>query len=884
MSIIRRAVLRLRAVFLFGRVQREMDDEMRAHLELATQRYMARGLTAHDARVAARREFGNLTAMADDARQARGARWAESLVTDVRLALRGLRRTPLFAVVAVLSISIGIGATTGIVTLAESLLGHAPAGVGDPGRVVSVGGTRHGHGFDTFSYPTYTDYSRATSLSGLTAIDLEPKALSLLTSEGSVAVRGGTVSGNFFTVLQAHPALGRFFGPSEDSEAGEASVVVLSDRYWHRRFNGDSSVVGRAITLNGTQFTVLGVAAPGFQGPFVIAPDLWMPMRASVRLDKSEGMLTERRDVWLVAVGRLAPGRTRAQAQGELSAIAARLRQSFPDESDLDGVRVDPLSLVPGDGHDVIAGFMTVLLVVAGLVLLVASTNVAGMLLARAARRRREIAMRVALGASRSRLVRQLITESLVISVAAAVIGLVLSNWLVRMVMALVPRLPVPIVVHPALDLRVLVFSLGITLLTAVAVGVLPAMESTAPDLVPALKIDAGATGRRHRIRSVLLVSQIAVSMLLLIVAALFARSLVRARAIDPGFAPHDVDVVSLDLALAGYDDQRGVAQADALVDRAAHLPGARAAALSAVLPLGGTFIGYGAIVVDGRPAPNGQDGWDSGWDVVTPGYFEVMRIPIARGRAFTEADRAGTGDVAIVNQHFATHIFGVADPVGRTFHSDKRTVTVVGVARDSKYGALDETPLDFVYVPIAQRYRSSTNLLVRTVPGARLAQPLEHLVAELDPRLPVLDQSTMDDEVALSLFPQQLALLISGSLGLVALLLAVLGIYGVIAYSVAQRTREIGVRVALGAARGAILRMVLRQGMVLASIGVLTGGLLAFGATRLLSTYLFGVPPTDVVAFGGAAALLAVAAVAASWLPARQAMRVDPMMALRAD
>src|SRR6185312_15505304 len=379
MSFIRWMVLRLRAMFLFGRVQREMDQEMHAHLDLAAERYMARGLSAHDARIAARREFGNVTALAADARDARGARWAESLATDVRLALRGLRRTPLFAAVAVVSISIGIGAATGIVTLAEALLGRAPAGVGHPERVVSVGGTRHGHGFDTFSYVTYTDYARATSLSSLAAIDLEPKALSLRTRQGGEAVRGGSVSGNFFSVLQARPALGRFFGPSEDSEAGEEAVVVLSDRYWHSRFNGDSSVVGRAIILNGTPFTVLGVAAPGFQGPFVFAPDLWMPLRAAVRLDKREQMLTERHNVWLIAIGRLAPGRTIAQAQGELTAIAARLRQSFPDESDLDGVRVNPLSLVPGDGHDVIAGFMAVLLVVAGLVLLVASTNVAGM-------------------------------------------------------------------------------------------------------------------------------------------------------------------------------------------------------------------------------------------------------------------------------------------------------------------------------------------------------------------------------------------------------------------------------------------------------------------------------------------------------------------------
>lgn len=884
MSFIRRGLLRLRAALFFGRLQHEMDEEMRAHVQLAAERYEARGLSPREAEIAARREFGNATVLAADAREARGVRWAESFATDVRLALRGLRHTPLFAAVAVLSIAVGVGATTGIVTLADALLLQAPPGVGHPDRVVSVGGTRNGKGFDTFSYVTYTDYARASSLSSLAALDLESLAMSLTTPSGSAAVRGAAVSTNFFSVLEARPAIGRFFGPSDDDEASPASVVVLTDRYWRARFNADSTIVGRTITLNGAPFTVVGVAAPGFQGPFILTPDLWMPLRASLRLRGNEPMLTDRQAVWLIAVGRLAPNRSVGQAQAELSSVAARLRATYPKESDLDGVSVRPLSLVPGDGHRVVGAFMTVLFAVAGLVLVVASTNVAGMLLARAAGRQREIAVRIAMGASRARLVRQLATESLVIGLAAGAVGLVLANWLVVLVMGLMPHLPIQLVVHPTLDARVFLFALGLTLLTAIAVGALPAVQSTNPDLVPALKLDTGSTARRHRMRSALLVSQIGVSMLLLVIAGLFGRSLIRARAVDPGFATHHIDVVSLDLSLAAYDEARGIERAEALVARAKAIPGVAQAALSAMLPLSGSAMGFGSIVFDGHPAPAGQDGWTADWNVVSPDYFNLLDLPLVHGRPFAESDRSTAPAVAIINQTFAMRVFGTTDVVGRTFRNDKRTVTIVGVARNAKYRSLDEPPLNFIYVPLAQWYRPATNLLVRRRTDANLAGELRRLISQFDRRLPVLDQSTMDDQVAFSLFPQHLALWIAGSLGGIALLLAVLGIYGVIAYSVAQRTREIGVRVALGAERRAIVGMVIRQGIVLAGIGVLLGAGAAFGATRLIGTFLFGVPPTDPIAFGGATILLSIAALLASWFPARHAAAVDPMIALRAE
>ena len=809
---------------------------------------------------------------------------------DVRYAIRALGRSPLFALVSVLSIAIGVGATTAIVTLASSLLLRPPPGVGHPERVVTVGSTREGRGFDNFSYPNFVDYrTSARSLAGLAAIHFDPQAASLAGPSGGEPVQMTAASGNFFEVLEARPALGRFFTLAEDRAPGASPVVVLSHRFWSRRFEADSSIVGKAIVLNGSPFTVVGVAAERFQGPFALAPDIWVPITASSLLGTRAETFESRRSVWIMGIGRLAPNVGISQAQAELSAIAARLAEQYPTENKGHGLAVMPASLFPGELRAMIAAFLGLLLAVAGLVLAIASTNVAGMLLARASARRREIAVRLALGATRGQLVVQLVVESLLVCAAAGAAGLLLARWLVSGLMALVPRLPVQLAVDVHLDWRVLAFALLVSLVTGLLAGVVPALQSTRPDLVPALKSDSGGTGTRQRLRrrSGLLVALIAFSLLLLVVGGLFARTLTHARNIDPGFDPRGVYIASFDLGLANLDSVSGVREATTIVERARGIPGVRSAALSTMLPLDGGGLGLGRIEVAGREPPAGrEEGWREDWNVVTPGYFATMGIPLVRGRDFAESDRAGAGDVAIVNEAFAAALFPGQDPVGRTLTNEGRMVTVIGVVRNAKYRSLGEARRNFIYVPLAQRYLGRTNLLVKTAPGAAasVAAPIRRLVQDVDARLPIIRQQTMEEQTAMSLFPQRVALYVSGGLGTVALLLALLGIYGVTAFSVSQRTREIGVRVALGAQRSHVVGLVLRQGVVLAAIGVVVGSLAAFGATRLIANLLYGVPPTDAVAFGGAAFALGLAAVAASWVPARKAAGVDPIIALRSQ
>jgi len=805
---------------------------------------------------------------------------------NVRYATRALRRSPLFATVSVLSIAIGVGATTGIVTLANTLLLRPPPGVRSPERVVALGRTTDGRGFDTFSYPNFVDYRAATSLSGLAAILVEPRSVSLAGPGGGEPVHMSAVSGNLFEVLGARTALGRFFTMAEDRAPGADPVVVLSHAFWKTRFDADSGIIGKPIVLNGSPFTVLGIAAEGFQGPFVLAPDLWVPLTASTLLGTSASIFTQRQSVWLMGIGRLAPDAGIGQAQAELSSIAARLAQQYPDDNERHGASVTPATFFPGEIRGMIAGFMGVLLAVAALVLLIASTNVAGMLLARASARRREIAVRLALGASRGQIVTQLVIESLLVFAAAGAAGLLLARWMVDGLMALVPRLPVQLVFDPQLDWRVLTFALLLSLVTGVVAGIVPALQTTRPDLVPALRSSSGSTGtkQRLRLRSGLLVTQIAFSMLLLIVAGLFARGLTRAQSIDPGFDPRGVQIASMDLGLANYDSLAGRRVAATLLERARAIPGVQSAALTTMLPLDGGGMGLGTIAVAGRTPPDEREGWRMDWNVVTPGYFATMGIPIVRGRDFAESDRAGAGDVTILNEAFAAALFPGEDAVGRPVNNDGRVMTVIGVARNSKYRSLGESRRNFIYVPLSQRYMGRTHLLVKTAGTTAVAAPIRRIVADVDPALPILRQQTMNEQTVTSLFPQRVALYVSGSLGVVALLLALLGIYGVTAYTVAQRTREIGVRVALGAQRTHVLGLVLRQGIVLAGIGVTVGSLAAYGATRLIGSMLYGVAPTDVVAFGTAAMLLACAALAASWFPARRAARVDPMIAIRSE
>jgi predicted permease len=802
---------------------------------------------------------------------------------DARYAMRALGRSPLFTLTALLSLAIGIGATTAIVTVANTMLLRPPPGIGHPERLVHIGSTREGSGFDNFSYPNFVDLrAGATTFTAISAIQMEPRSLSLAGPDGGEAVQGAVVSGNLFEVLEARPALGRFFLPEEDGAPGANPVVVLSHRFWRERFASDPSVVGRTIVLNGTPFTVVGVSAEGFIGPVAITPDLWATVSSSQLLGEGPSLLTCRGCVWMMAIGRLAPGAELTAAQAELATIFHRLQQEYPQANEKKGIRVMPASVFPGRLRDMVRAFMALLLAVSGLVLLIASTNVAGMLLARAASRQREIAVRLALGATRGRLIRQLITESLLLFIVAGTAGVLLAQWLVRGLMSLVPRLPIQLGLDPQIDWRVLTFALVISLVSGLLAGLVPALQGTTPELTAALKIDAGGSGRKLRLRSGLLVAQIAFSTLLLITAGLFGRSLIEARGIDTGFDPDDVQLASMDLRLVNYDEATGLQFATSLLDRVRAVPGVQSAALTAMLPLAGGRLGLGGLKAEAPEVTDRQD--EAGWSVITPGYFETLRIPIVRGRAFTDADRDGSTPVIIINETFARRLWPTGDALGKIIHNGDIALTVVGVARDSKYQSLGEEPSNFVYVPLAQRYFTRTVLMVRTTPGITVASPIRRIVAELEPALPILDQRSLVEHAATSLFPQRIALWVAGSLGIVAVFLALLGIYGVTAYGVVQRTREIGIRVALGAQRGSVLGLILRQGIVLAGIGVGIGALAAFGVTRLLRAVLVGVPPTDIAAFGGAALLLVIAALAASWIPARRAAAVDPMVALRSE
>ena len=810
---------------------------------------------------------------------------------DLKYAIRLLVRNPLFALTAIVSLAIGIGANTTIFTVANSLLFRPPAGVADPGRLVDVGRSQNGEGFDNNSYPNFLDLrSRNRVFEDVYAYRFGAEPLSLGGPDGAERIFGDMVTVNFFTVLGTRPYLGRLFSTFDSEQPGAAPVVVLSHRFWTRRFNADASVVGRALTLNSRTFTVIGVAPEGFVGTTILTADVWVPLTMVGELSprRSAEILNSRESVWLIMGARLKPGVTLQQANADATSIGHALEREFPEANRGRGIRVVAQSPIPGNGAPV-AAFLAGLFVVVTLVLAIACANVAGVLLARATLRRREIAVRLAIGAGRLRLIRQMLVETVLLFLLGGLFGLLLARAMTTVIVSMLPTLPVPVDVSLPLNGRILALTFALSILAAILAGLAPALHASRSEVIGGLKADGAGGPDRHRLRAAFVIGQVAFSIVLVVGSVLFVRALQRAADIDPGFEPRNLELAALDLSLAGFTEDTGRPFARDLIARVRELPGVESAALSAMMPLGNGGLGLGPLAVEGAATANAS--FDADWNVVTPGYFRTMKMQLVGGRDFTDDDRADTPFVIIVNETAARRWFANQNPIGRTLIQQfgsrnrpdaTRRLLVIGIAHDSKYRDLGERPRPFVYVPIAQQYVPRTTIVARSTHGQRLAADLRTLLARINPNLPIVTSQTFDDYASFGLVPQRVAASVSGSLGLVGLLLAALGIYGVTAYTVASRTREIGVRVALGAQARDVVRMVLRQGMRLAAIGVAAGLALAAIAGRLLESMLFGVGAADPIAFGGSAVLFFCVGLIACYVPARRALAVDAMDALR--
>ena len=797
---------------------------------------------------------------------------------DVRYAIRLLRRSPLFTLTASLSIAIGIGAPTTIFTLANALLLRDPVGVADPGRLVDVGVTRQGIGFGASSYPNYVDIrERVTTLAGVYAHPRFPETTSVASAGGNVSVAFATqVSANYFTVLGAVPAAGRLFGPAD---AVESDIAVLSHRYWTRRFNRNLAIVGGMLRINGRAFTVVGVAAEGFHGTGVRSPDLWVPLRPN----------DQRGTSWLMMGGRLKPGASVAQAAAELEALGGALAREHPSDNKDTGLTAQALSPVPGEARP-IGVFLTLLMGIGSVVLVIACTNVSGMLLARAAVRRREIAIRLAIGGGRARIVRQLMTETMVLFGIGALAALVLTLWMTAALASQLPSLPFPIDLRLSLDASVVIFALVVSLVASLASGLAPAFQTSKSDGLADLKDDLPPLFGRLRLRHAFVVGQVSLSVLLVVIAGLFVRALQEVQSNDPGFDPKGVELASVDLSLGGYTTANAPVMARQLLDGVRRLPNVAAATIAAVLPGGFEGIGLGGLSVPGVTPPDGESGFDPVWNIVEPGYFATLRMPLVAGRDFHAGDR--TEPVIIIGEGLGRTFWPGQNAVGRYVQhgsgGDARSLRVIGVARDPKFGSLvDGSAGLYAYVPLQQQpilERWPLMIAARSTHGGRLTGEIRGVIGSMAPNLPIVSAQTAEEYAALGLVPQRLAASVSGTLGSVGLLLAGFGIYGLTAYTVACRTREIGIRLALGAQRADVVAMVLRHGMLLTAVGAAVGLALAIAAGHAIAGLLFGVPPTDPVTLAGAVVLFMAIGLTACYEPVRRATRIGAMEALRHD
>ncbi|HKW64667.1 MAG TPA: ABC transporter permease [Candidatus Acidoferrum sp.] len=884
--------------FLFRwrkRRNEELNEEIQGHLELAARENMESGLAPREAQTAARHEFGSIALAEEVTRDMWGGRWFEDLLQDLRYALRMLRKSPGFTIVAVLTLALGIGANTAIFSVINSIL-FKPLPVQAPQELVDVFNTPPKDEailqYVPLAYPDYVDYrDQNTQLTGLLAF--APTEVALERENESELIPVEEVTGNYFQVLGLQLKLGRGFDEAQDRVPGGDPAVVLSYAAWQSQFAGDPNIIGKTITINERPVTVVGVAPQNFHGLMrVVAPDLWVPISMDSVLHLGNPV-EDRGSQWMFTMGRLKHGASLGQAQAELQSVAARLIRMYPKSNKERSVVLlpaDQVKIFPEADKAVFAASI-VLLGFAGLILLIACANITGMLIARATGRRREIAIRMALGGGRLRLVRQLLTENLLLSLlggtSALLITSLLNGVLSRALASFSTSLPIGLGLTIDIDGRVLGFALAAVLGTTFLIGLIPALKTSKQSLADTLKMETGAaTGTRgkHRLLNTLVVGQLAISVMLLICAGLSLRSLWNESLVNPGFEPANMVTAAFNPSLAGYNTQQASAFYEQLTARIQALPGVESASDTDRLPLT-------LVVQIGTCAPEGRENdprakLSVGTATVDTNYFKTMRIPILRGRAFDDKDKQKSMPVVIVNQTLANRFWQGQDPIGKrlVFGGEiKNYYEVVGVATDGKYITLGEASRPYAYRAMRQEEYKDRTLVARTMSDPRAALALIRNVSrQLDPKVPVTNIKTVQQATSAALLLPRAGGIMFGLFGSLGLVLASIGLYGVFAYTVAQRTHEIGVRMALGANPLDIVRMVMRRGMGLALIGAVLGLIGAFALTRELSIILYGVSATDPLTFVTVAMVLILVAMAACYVPARRAMRVDPMVSLR--
>ena len=863
----------------------ELDEELEAHLRMAEADRMARGESAADAAANARREFGSVAHVKEITREIWGGMWLERWIQDLAFGLRMLRRTPAFSLFSVLCLTIGIGATTAVFSWIEGILLRPFPLVAHQERMVALSGTNH-NDRDDVSWPDLQDLRRESTLfDSFIAEHIGGTTLSI--GDRAERATGSVVSSNYFGALGVRPILGRTFEPDEDVGNNAHPVTVISYAAWKDRYRGDPDIIGKTQRLDGVPHTIIGVMPRGFFGTFVgYQFQYWVPASMEDAFDGGGYKLENRGARWIEGFAFLKPGVTIAQAQAELSAIGKRLEAAFPDTDRGRGLKLYPLWQTPFNQAGNLLPTLRISLIVACLLLFIACANVGNLLLVRSFARRHEMNVRLSLGAGRWRLVKQLLTESLILSIVAAAGGFLLAYWCRDLLKLLFPPMPAGVIVNlpSQMDLRVLALSACICVLSTLLFGLAPAFQASKIDVATAMKSESGGVvgGRgKARIRSILVLIQVSLGFILLVGAGLLLKSLHAMRGTDPGFSTEEVLTTSIDMVSAGYDQTRIRNFQDRLTERVRALPGVESFVWVRSAPF--TYRPYpsAAIAVDGFVPEAGETPVIE-YNVVGPSYLSTMGIPLISGRDFTIDDNETAQPVAVVNETMAQRFWRGRDPVGQRLQVNGRSLQVVGLAKNSKYSSLRETPKPFFYTPLRQN-TGGQNIQIRTKLGPqRLATTLIREVKAIDANLAPGEVITMQEEINRKGWSQRAAVSLVAIFGSVALLLAGIGLYGVMSYAVSQSSRELGLRMALGARASHLLRMVLSHGLRLMFSGIALGAAVALGSTRLMGDLLYKVNPRDPEAFLSAFLLMAVAASAACLLPAWRATRIDPVRVLR--